>query len=298
MGPESSSATTSTQPPSGKRSRDPEDEVYLDNLHSHKRFLSEIMASSLNGLTVGDSLPENLLESPARSEGVFYTRLVVALGFNIDIVNGLNIAVLGCGWISVLLRLIVLYLERDEMSWQYSPMSEDSDDARFCEAPMNTCLSHSDSAPTSPVSPYRYQRPLYGFCSTPSTCSYPSHGNLGAIACSQPRQRGSDTEGRFPSSPSDICHSADLRAALLRSVQMRTQPSGPPSFELPFGSGQENVPNIEVEERPCSFMKSLVDDREYRIEECSSLGSSDPEFSREKSCTASSMNLKGDESED
>ncbi|KAK8630480.1 hypothetical protein V6N13_079272 [Hibiscus sabdariffa] len=265
MGPESSSATTSTQPPSGKRSRDPEDEVYLDNLHSHKRFLSEIMASSLNGLTVGDSLPENLLESPARSEGVFYTSL---------------------------------YLERDEMSWQYSPMSEDSDDARFCEAPMNTCLSHSDSAPTSPVSPYRYQRPLYGFCSTPSTCSYPSHGNLGAIACSQPRQRGSDTEGRFPSSPSDICHSADLRAALLRSVQMRTQPSGPPSFELPFGSGQENVPNIEVEERPCSFMKSLVDDREYRIEECSSLGSSDPEFSREKSCTASSMNLKGDESED
>ncbi|KAA3471430.1 homeobox protein Hox-B3-like [Gossypium australe] len=86
MGPESSLATsstsTSTHSPTGKRSRDPEDEVYLDNLRSHKRFLSEIMASSLNGLTVGDSLPENLMESPARSEGMFYTRLVVALKLN------------------------------------------------------------------------------------------------------------------------------------------------------------------------------------------------------------------------
>ena len=42
MGPESSSATTSTPSPSGKRSRDPEDEVYLDNLRSHKRYLSEV----------------------------------------------------------------------------------------------------------------------------------------------------------------------------------------------------------------------------------------------------------------
>lgn len=182
------------------------------------------------------------------------------------------------------------------MSWQYSPTSEDSDDSRYCETPMSSCLSHSDSLPTSPVSPYRYQRPLNGFCSTPSTGSYPSHGNVTAVACSPSRQRGSDTEGRFPSSPSDICHSADLRrAALLRSVQMRAQPSGP-SFELPFGSGQENVSNIE--ERPCSFMKSLVDDQEYQIEECSSLGISDPEFSHEKSCRVSSMNLKGDESED
>ncbi|XP_022770850.1 uncharacterized protein LOC111314089 isoform X1 [Durio zibethinus] len=264
MASESNSTTTtssSTPSPSGKRSRDPEDEVYLDNLRSHKRYLSEIMASSLNGLTVGDPLPENLMESMARPEGMFYTR--------------------------------------DEMSWQYSPMSEDSDDLRFCETPMNTCLSHSDSLPTSPVSPYRYQRPLNGFCSTPSSSSYPLHGNVSAVACSQPRQRGSDTEGRFPSSPSDICHSADLRrAALLRSVQMRTQPSGSSSFELPFGSGQENVPNIEVEERPCSFMKSLVDDREYQIEECSSLGISDPEFSQEKSSGVSNMNLKGDESED
>ncbi|KAB2003289.1 hypothetical protein ES319_D11G121500v1 [Gossypium barbadense] len=68
MGPESTSSSTPS--PNGKRGRDPEDEVYLDNLRSHKRYLSEIMASSLNGLTVGDPLPEYLLESPARSEGM------------------------------------------------------------------------------------------------------------------------------------------------------------------------------------------------------------------------------------
>ncbi|KAJ0054431.1 hypothetical protein Pint_00897 [Pistacia integerrima] len=244
MGSESNSTTTSTSvstsspSSSGKRSRDPEDEVYLDNLHSHKRYLSEIMASSLNGLTVGDSLSENLMESPAR----------------------------------------------DELSMQYSPMSEDSDDSRFCEAHIHTFLSHSDSLPTSPVSPYRYQRPLSGFCSAPSTSSYPSHSCT--VSGSQPRQRGSDSEGRFPSSPSDICHSADLRrAALLRSVQMRTQPPGMPSFE------QE-----PVEERPCSYIKSLVDEREYQIEECSSLHMSEPEFSQEKSCRVLNMNMKGDES--
>ena len=41
----STSTSTSTATPStpnGKRSRDPEDEVYLDNLHSHKRYLSEV----------------------------------------------------------------------------------------------------------------------------------------------------------------------------------------------------------------------------------------------------------------
>ncbi|KAH1081211.1 hypothetical protein J1N35_020972 [Gossypium stocksii] len=75
MGPESTSSSTPS--PNGKRSRDPEDEVYLDNLRSHKRYLSEIMASSLNGLTVGDPLPEYLLESPARSEGMFYPGLLV-----------------------------------------------------------------------------------------------------------------------------------------------------------------------------------------------------------------------------
>lgn len=270
MGPESnsaasssSSASSSTTPsPSGKRARDPEDEIYLDNLHSHKRYLSEIMASSLNGLTVGDPLSDNLMESPARSDSMFYPR--------------------------------------DEMSFQYSPMLEDWDDSRFCENTINTCSSQPDSIPTSPVSPYRYQRPLNGFFSSPSTSSHPSHGcAMAPVTSTQPRQRGSDSEGRFPSSPSDICHSADLRrAALLRSVQMRTQSPGPLSYELPFGSGQDPVPNIEAEERPCSYMKSLVDEREYQIEECSSMGLPESEFNQDSSCEVVNMNVKGGDSED
>lgn len=46
----SSSASTITQTTvacsSGKRSRDPEDEVYVDNLNSHKRYLSEVTLNS------------------------------------------------------------------------------------------------------------------------------------------------------------------------------------------------------------------------------------------------------------
>ncbi|CAJ1969901.1 unnamed protein product [Sphenostylis stenocarpa] len=218
----------SASSPSAKRTRDPEEEVYLDNLRSHKRYLSEIMASSLNGLTVGDSIPDNLMESPARSESMFSFR--------------------------------------DDMSLQYSPMSEDSDDLRFCETPVHSCSSQPDSLPSSPVSPHRYQRPQNVLSSAPSSSSNASHGSTVSTATcpTQPRQRGSDSEGRFPSSPSDICHSADLRrAALLRSVQMRTQPSGAASLDLPFGSNQDPAPNIDTEERSCSYMKSLVDEREY-----------------------------------
>ena len=187
---------------------------------------------------------------------------------------------------------------RDEVSWPYSPMSEDSDDSRFCDVP--PLSSQPDSAPSSPVSPYRYQKPLSSFYSAPSTSSHPSHScTLATIACSQPRQRSSDSEGRFPSSPSDICHSADLRrAALLRSVQMRTHPLGMPSFELPFGSGQEPVHNMEAEERPCPYLKSLVDEREYQIDS-SSMGISDPtRFCREKPCRVLNMNVKEDDSAD
>lgn len=236
-----STSTSTSASPSGKRSRDPEDEVYVDNLHSHKRYLSEIMASSLNGLTVGDDpLPENLMYSPARSESMFYPR--------------------------------------DDMSLQYSPMSEDLDDCRYYENHMNM----SDSLPTSPVSPYRYQRHPSVFSCGPPTTSFPLHAPT--VSPSAPRQRGSDSEGRFPSSPSDICHSADLRrAALMRSVQMRTQPPPPSPYELPF-AGQEP-----------SYMKSLVDEKEYQIEDvCNSLSMLGPE-NREKSCRVLSLKLKGDD---
>ncbi|GAB4830555.1 hypothetical protein Ancab_020320 [Ancistrocladus abbreviatus] len=246
---------TNSPSPSGKRSRDPEDEVYVDNLHSHKRYLSEIMASSLNGLTVGDPIPESIMDSPARSEGMFYPR--------------------------------------DEMS--YSPMSEDLDDTRYYETSTPTCSSQPGSIPISPVSPHRY-KPLSTFSSSPPSTSQTSGGStVLPLPPPQPRQRGSDTtEGRFPSSPSDICHSADLRrAALLRSVQMRAQPSFPSAFELPFSLGQEAIQNVDqVEERDsCSYMKSLVDEHDYQIDV------SEPEFKREKSCTASLMD-KSEESRD
>ncbi|KAJ3669295.1 hypothetical protein LUZ60_011245 [Juncus effusus] len=117
-GDASSPATGSPSPTAsggGKRGRDPEDEVYIDNLHSSKRYLSEIMATSLNGLSFGDSIEEPLVESPQHSEN--------------------------------------LYFPRDEFSLQYSPMSEDSDETRFfdlnlphpCHSSNHPCNSSSNN---------------------------------------------------------------------------------------------------------------------------------------------------------
>ncbi|RAL42069.1 unnamed protein product [Cuscuta campestris] len=210
----SSAAAMASSSPAAKRSRDPEDEVYIDNLHSHKRYLSEIMASSLNGLTVGDNLADDSL----------------------------------------------VYSPRDDLSLQYSPMSEDSDDLPSYEVSMHVCSSQpeSSSMPTSPVSPYRHQRPLSGLSPFPQTT--PTHGcNSHHVSPCNARQRGSDSEGRFPSSPSDICHSADLRrAALLRSVQMRTQPHGAATlFDLSLNQGGHEH-SLET------------DEGDYQIAECSS----------------------------
>ncbi|KAI3800907.1 hypothetical protein L1987_29007 [Smallanthus sonchifolius] len=232
VSPSSSSTVAS---PCGKRSRDPEDEVYVDNLHSHKRYLSEIMASSLNGLSVGDSIPENLMDSPARSDTMFYSR--------------------------------------DELPLQYSPMSEDLDECRYYES--NACSpspSQTDSQPTSPVSPYRFQR-LAATTFSPG----PVYPGAPAVTPAQARQRGSEPEGRFPSSPSDICHSADLRrAALMRSVQMRTQPIGSSHLDAGFVPMQEVV-------QPCPYIKSQFHDIDS---ECPI---------HEKSCRVLSMNMKGDD---
>ncbi|KAF5191859.1 Ubiquitin carboxyl-terminal hydrolase [Thalictrum thalictroides] len=254
---------SSSSPSANKRIRDPttEDEAYLDNFHSHKRYLSEIMASSLNGLTVGESMPQNLQESPARSEAMSYLR--------------------------------------DDVSLQYSPMSEDSDDAQYSETSLNTSMVPSDTLSTSQSSPHRHQRLLNGAMVT----SYPSTScNLTAVACSQPRQRSSDSEGRFPSSPSDLCHSPDLRrAALLRSVQMRVQPLVPQSYDLPSSPEQDSMQSMEAEDHPCSCGKSLVDDcvcqnqqqsSNLFAEECSSIKVSEDELNPEKSCKTIDMNVK------
>ncbi|GAA0157236.1 hypothetical protein LIER_14546 [Lithospermum erythrorhizon] len=245
------SCSTASPSSNNKRSRDPEDEVYLDNLHSHKRYLTEMMASSLNCLTVGDSLPDNPLDSPARSESMSYFR--------------------------------------DDASLQYSPMSEDSDDARYYENSVNMCSSHPESAPSSPVSPYRYPRPSAGFSPSSASTCYASHVS-GMMISSQSRQRGSECEGRFPSSPSDICHSADLRrAALMRSVQMRTQSPGPgPSpFEAPLSPNHEPVHIMEAEDQSCSYEKSTVDDIVCQVGE----SLINPESNSEKPCTM--LDLKG-----
>ncbi|XP_031486588.1 uncharacterized protein LOC116255024 [Nymphaea colorata] len=224
---------------SGKRSRDPEDAVYLDNFHSHKRYLSEMMACSLNGLTVGDSLAENHrtspsrfdpLDSPARSETIGYSR--------------------------------------DELCSPYSPMSEDSDDSRCCEPSLSTSIAQTDSCsrPTSPVSPCRHHHRSGFGCTTIPTTFTASSLCIPSLVMgnSQQRQRNTESEGRFPSSPSDICHSPDLRrAALLRSVQMKAQPQRPLAFELQFGSRPAIQHFEEIDNNACSFAKPMVDERGY-----------------------------------
>lgn len=170
------------------------------------------------------------------------------------------------------------------MSLQYSPMSEDSDDSRYYET--NTYSHQPESRPTSPVSPYRSQRSVAGASSCHPSTSYGCPAP--PTTSSQPRQRSSDSEGRFPSSPSDICHSADLRrAALLRSVHMRTHPLGSLPFESPTISVQETGQIMETEDR--SYMKSMVDERDYQIEECLRIAD---EENQDKSCEAYDSNLK------
>ncbi|GJW43098.1 hypothetical protein Tco_0071897 [Tanacetum coccineum] len=75
------------------------EEKYTPGHRCESRLASNIMASSLNGLSVGDPLPESLMDSPARSDSMFYLR--------------------------------------DELPLQYSPMSEDLDECRYYES--NAC---------------------------------------------------------------------------------------------------------------------------------------------------------------
>lgn len=194
---------------SGSKRTRPEDEVYLDNYHVHKRYLSEVMASSLNSLKVGDTLsggsrmmPQTFdpMESPALTETGCFSKSLSSYPSN-----------------------------GDEVSTLDSYMSDDSDESicyrtgRYCETPQRTLSSLCESSkPASPL------KSLKG-----ATCSSSSQAVAGAsgfstsslpLPCSQLRQRVPDAESRFPPSPSDPCYAADLRrAALLRSLQMRAQ---------------------------------------------------------------------------
>ncbi|XP_062210060.1 uncharacterized protein LOC133911703 [Phragmites australis] len=196
-----SEAAVSPAASGGKRGRGPKEDVYVDNLRSHKRYLSEIMASSMNGLSVADSVADNIMVSPVRLESASCLR--------------------------------------DEMITQYSPMLEESDDCRYYETQVNTNGNQADvmsSPSTSPISsPHRFQKPHTWFS---SVNPYPLPScSVSSVVCSHAR-RVTEHEGRIPSSPNDMCHGGDLRrTALLRTVQMRVQ--GPHTSGLLFGSGHE-----------------------------------------------------------
>ncbi|TQE10636.1 hypothetical protein C1H46_003749 [Malus baccata] len=74
---DASTSSSSSPPPFGKRSKDPEDEVYLNSSHSHKRYLSEIMASSLSevyilgqvkGVERGEEIPKTASAQPPQKQ--------------------------------------------------------------------------------------------------------------------------------------------------------------------------------------------------------------------------------------
>ncbi|WVZ71239.1 hypothetical protein U9M48_019851 [Paspalum notatum var. saurae] len=210
-------APMSPAPGCGKRGRGPdaaEDDVYVDNLHSHKRYLTEMMASSMNGLSVGDSVADNIIGSPVRLENISCTR--------------------------------------DEMMRQYSPVSEESDDYRYYDTQQNTNGNQTDvqgSPSTSPVSsPHRSQKP-HAWFSSASPSPLPSC-SLSAAVCSPARRGcGTEHEGRIPLSPNDMSHGGDLRrTALLRSVQMRVQSPHPCDLLSSAPEQEQEHPNGRADE--------------------------------------------------
>ena len=182
-------------------------------------------------------------------------------------------------WITLCQWLLYLHPFRDEMSTQYSPMSEESDDYRYYDTQVNTNGNQTDttsSSSASPISsPHRVQRP-YTWFSSPKLLPLPSC-SLSAVVCSQARRgSGSEHEGRIPSSPTDMCHGGDLRrTALLRSVQMRVQ--SPHPCDLLSSSGhrqdqerghvhadeldhdQRHTVGVHMDQRSFSCPKSIQD---------------------------------------
>ncbi|CAK9207935.1 unnamed protein product [Sphagnum troendelagicum] len=198
----------------GKRTRAAaDDEAFLDNFHTHKRYLTEVMASSLNGLKVGEATSDNN-NNPRSSPPL----LDAAMNVMMSPAHTETAA-----------------LSRDDTSTLDSPMSDDSDESvgyrmgRVSEVSpfmpiSNTKTVSTSTAAVSPVLPRRNTTSISGYLMgvasqqqtpPPYTPSLP-------FPCSQPRVK--DSEGRLPPSPSDPCQSADLRrAALMRSLQMRSQ---------------------------------------------------------------------------
>ncbi|KAF8661688.1 hypothetical protein HU200_056635 [Digitaria exilis] len=216
------------------------------------------MASSMNGLSVGDSVADNIMVSPVRLENA------------------------SCF--------------RDEIGTRCSPMSEESDDYRYYDTQANTNGSQTDvtSSPSnSPISsPHRFLKPHTLFS---SVNPYPlTSCSLSAVACHLAR-RGSEHEGPIPSSPNDMCHGGDLRrSALLRSVQMRVQ--GPHPCDLLSSSEQgqdqerghmhvdevdhdkKQAKGLQLDQRSFSCSKSIQDAEYQRPANCSQRSDRDVDF--------------------
>lgn len=130
-------------------------------------------------------------------------------------------------------------------------MSEDSDECRFYDptsaSSHNPTQVHVDTSCSSPSSPHRYQKVVTGNSTSTSCSAYQLPCNsLSTVICSPTRRGSHESEGRFPSSPNDMCHVADLRkTALLRSVQMRAQPQA--TNESHLNQGQEIGESSELE---------------------------------------------------
>lgn len=163
---------------------------------------------------------------------------------------------------------------RDEMSMQYSPMSEESDDYRYYDTQVNTNGNQTDvlgNPSTSLISSaHRFQRPHTWFSSA-SPYPLPSC-SLPAVICSPARRGcGTEQEGWIPSSPNDMCYGGDLRrTALLRSVQMKVQSPHPCDVhEREQGRSnvhadelqqdQKEAVGVQLDQRPLSCPKSTQD---------------------------------------
>ncbi|KAH7439878.1 hypothetical protein KP509_04G079900 [Ceratopteris richardii] len=191
---------------SGSKRVRPDDEVYLDNFHSHKRYLSEVMASSLNSLKVGDSLSGGLKGSSQASDPIDSPALTETCGIS---------------------KSLSSYPSNgDELSTLDSYMSDESDNDSVCyrtgrvyyRNPQRALSSFCESGIASPVKSSK------GVSSGTNAIISGFSMSSPPLPCIQSKQRVPDAEARFPSSPSDPCYSADLRrAALLRSLQMRAQ---------------------------------------------------------------------------
>ncbi|KAL3692122.1 hypothetical protein R1sor_005773 [Riccia sorocarpa] len=223
----------------GKRRRGGDDEVFFDNYHTHKRYLTEVMASSMIGLSVGDSavnqppLAEVSL-SPAQTEtgGTGVSRSASSFPSNGDDTSTLD-----------------------------SPMSEDSDESvgyrliRGTETVHYSGPASSDLAsvnPATPCSARRFQR---------LPCHTPGHFQSVTLACRMYTSastspyapsawpRCPDSEGRLPPSPNDACQSADLRrATLLRNLQLRAQQPAQPNSPVTTPESRKSPDNADEQE--------------------------------------------------